>query len=221
MESKELTANEENEKHNKPCPYNPSVMCVQMPMDEVADDCCCDDCENYSRLPPPADLAEIQARLKKTTGQHIGYIKYKPEYRDGGSLEVFGYSEDGYYNLGDGDIDFIAHAPKDMEKLIQALTDKTAEVEELEKRLCTTPKCFDLEKELEAEQWISVEDRLPEETGEYLILPYWKHLPCLWYQDGWYWYDRTDDAISETLGHNMEELLPNVTHWKPITPIKE
>ncbi len=35
----------ENEKYNKPCPYNPKAMCVQMPCDEN-DDTLCEGCPN-------------------------------------------------------------------------------------------------------------------------------------------------------------------------------
>lgn len=68
----------------------------------------------------------------------------------------------------------------------------------------------------QASSWIKVEDGLPEETGEYLVLPYHKHCPTLWYQDGWYWYDEVDDAISETIGHYTEKPIFKVTHWMPI-----
>lgn len=44
---------EENEKYNKPCPWNPDVMCVQYPINEGVDDVyCLDGCENYKG---PAD----------------------------------------------------------------------------------------------------------------------------------------------------------------------
>ncbi len=94
-------------------------------------------------------------------------------------------------------------------------------IEELEERLEAkqlTLEIFKNERDIlrERTRWISVNERLPEKTGEYLILPYVRHLPTLWWQDGWYWYDRTDDAISDTVGHNMEDPLPVVTHWKPI-----
>ncbi len=69
-------------------------------------------------------------------------------------------------------------------------------------------------------QWISVDERLPEEIGEYLILPYVRHVPTLCWQEGWYWYDRIDDAISDTLGHNMDDPLPKVTHWKSLNTKK-
>ncbi len=36
----------ENEKYNKPCPYNPKVMCVQMPCDPEDDNYCDDGCPN-------------------------------------------------------------------------------------------------------------------------------------------------------------------------------
>lgn len=36
-----MANNAENEKHNKPCPYNPKVMCVQYPDDS----CGCDPCQ--------------------------------------------------------------------------------------------------------------------------------------------------------------------------------
>ena len=35
-----------NEKYNKPCPYNPKVMCVQMPGEEGDDSYCDDGCPN-------------------------------------------------------------------------------------------------------------------------------------------------------------------------------
>ena len=37
-----MAIDNENEKYNKPCPYNPEVMCVQMPSEE-GDDCFCAD----------------------------------------------------------------------------------------------------------------------------------------------------------------------------------
>jgi len=36
--------NDENEKYNKPCPYNSKVMCVQLPIEE--DGCGCDYCKD-------------------------------------------------------------------------------------------------------------------------------------------------------------------------------
>lgn len=43
--------NNENEKYNKPCPYNPTVMCVQMPGDRKADDFYCDHgCPNRGKV---------------------------------------------------------------------------------------------------------------------------------------------------------------------------
>lgn len=39
--------NDENEKYNLPCPYNPKRMCVQMPGDREVDDFYCDNgCPN-------------------------------------------------------------------------------------------------------------------------------------------------------------------------------
>jgi len=38
------TTEDENEKYNKPCPHNPEVMCVQMPIDEEIDDTNCHAC---------------------------------------------------------------------------------------------------------------------------------------------------------------------------------
>jgi len=37
----------ENEKYNKPCPYNPEIMCVQMPCEPEDDNLCGDGCPNY------------------------------------------------------------------------------------------------------------------------------------------------------------------------------
>lgn len=73
-----------------------------------------------------------------------------------------------------------------------------------------------LEKALGEHRWISVSERLPEKTGVYLVLPHHEHNPTLWYQDGWYWYDQQDDAICETIGHNSDEPIFEVTHWKLI-----
>lgn len=77
-------------------------------------------------------------------------------------------------------------------------------------------KILELEAEIEKHRWIPVNERLPEETGVYLVLPFHEHCPTLWYQDGWYWYDHQDDAISDTFGHNSDEPLFEVTYWKPI-----
>ncbi len=42
VDESELTPDEENEKHNKPCPYKPEIMCVQMPGDREMDGFYCD-----------------------------------------------------------------------------------------------------------------------------------------------------------------------------------
>ncbi len=43
----EICSSNENEKYNKPCPYNPAVMCIQMPGDRQVDDYYCDNgCPN-------------------------------------------------------------------------------------------------------------------------------------------------------------------------------
>lgn len=76
--------------------------------------------------------------------------------------------------------------------------------------------CDELTAANERNRWIPASERLPTETGEYLVLPAIKHCPTLWFQGGWYWYDRTDDAICETIGHNMDEPLPTITHWMPL-----
>lgn len=39
-----LTPDEENEKYNLPCPYDPDVMCVQMPCAPEDDNYCDDGC---------------------------------------------------------------------------------------------------------------------------------------------------------------------------------
>lgn len=39
----------ENERYNKPCPYNPKVMCVQMPDEEGDCNYCDDGCPNRKR----------------------------------------------------------------------------------------------------------------------------------------------------------------------------
>ena len=55
-----LKACEENEKYNKPCPYNPAVMCVQMPCHESDDNYCDDGCPNAELREKLAELAHSQ-----------------------------------------------------------------------------------------------------------------------------------------------------------------
>ena len=40
---------DENGKHNKPCPYNTDIMCVQMPCDKEDDNYCDDGCPNKNK----------------------------------------------------------------------------------------------------------------------------------------------------------------------------
>lgn len=44
-----LTPEQENEKYNKPCPYNNSIMCVQYPDEDNA--CSCDPCDGCPNKP--------------------------------------------------------------------------------------------------------------------------------------------------------------------------
>ena len=48
IESKNETE-AENEKYNLPCPYNPEVMCIQMPCDPRDDNYCDDGCPNRAK----------------------------------------------------------------------------------------------------------------------------------------------------------------------------
>lgn len=75
-----------------------------------------------------------------------------------------------------------------------------------------TARNAELEEQL---RWIPVSEGLPEETGEYLVLPHIENCPVLWYQDRWYWYNHQDDAISDTIGY-CEEPIPEITHWMKI-----
>lgn len=70
-------------------------------------------------------------------------------------------------------------------------------------------------KLVEENRWIPVTEKLPEKTGEYLVFPYIEHCSVLWYQDGWFWYDHQDDAISDSIGY-CEDPIPEITHWKSI-----
>lgn len=75
-------------------------------------------------------------------------------------------------------------------------------------------KIQQLQAELDKYRWIPVEEGLPKKTGSYLVLPYHKHCPTLWYQKGWYWYNAFDDCVESELPNN--EPLPKVTHYRPI-----
>ena len=74
----------------------------------------------------------------------------------------------------------------------------------------------ELQAKLDKHRWIPVEERLPNKDGFYLVFPSIENCPALYYQGDWHWYDHTDDAICETIGHNMDEPIPIITHWKPI-----
>ncbi len=63
-----------------------------------------------------------------------------------------------------------------------------------------------------AHRWIPVSEGSPKKTGAYLVLPHIKHCPVLWYQDGWYWFNHQEDAISDTIGY-CEEPIPEITHF--------
>lgn len=109
-------------------------------------------------------------------------------------------SEKGWYDHGD-----------DMGKAYATCQRLQQRVEELQAQLTA---------EKEKNRWIPVGKRLPKKTGEYFVLPRIKHCPSLWFQDGgWFWYDHTDDCISDTIRHRP---IPVITHWRLITlPEKE
>ena len=46
-----LSAQEENEKYNLSCPFNPEVMCIQMPNEPEDDNYCDDGCPNRKSTP--------------------------------------------------------------------------------------------------------------------------------------------------------------------------
>ena len=66
---------------------------------------------------------------------------------------------------------------------------------------------------MQAQSWIPVSERLPEQTGYYLVFwaseDYNNHQwGQFWYQDGWYEYNKIDDCIDDT--------KKDITHWMPI-----
>ena len=103
------------------------------------------------------------------------------------------------------------------------LTTAQEKVKGLEERLCTHPKCFDLEKQLQAEQWVSVEDRLPEESGFYLLsLKTTISAGDFTAAYGHVSEDPLHAGFYSWIGDYHREHLPkDVTHWKPITKPKE
>ena len=75
----DLTAEEENEKHTKPCPYDKSVPCVQYPDDS----CGCDHCEKCeTKLKASEELAkkfhETYERLAPDFGYETREASAKP-----------------------------------------------------------------------------------------------------------------------------------------------
>ena len=63
-----------------------------------------------------------------------------------------------------------------------------------------------LKQQLAEQEWVSVEDRLPENSK--MVLAY--------YNDG-----KTAFIDWVQLVSHLGDVMPNITHWKPITPPKE
>jgi len=71
----------------------------------------------------------------------------------------------------------------------------------------------ELEAELSKHQWISVEDRLPEDTEHMRILNKSRQSTIGWYKSGkWRFVMCWDDQ-----GFFFSGEASNITHWKPIT----
>ena len=88
--------------------------------------------------------------------------------------------------------------------------------EALNMHIASEVEVRNLQSQLNALKWIPVAEGLPENYYEYLVLPYHKHCPTLWYQDDeWWWYSHQSDAIEKEIGNNLEPIF-KVTHWMPI-----
>ena len=82
--SNELEACDENEKYNKPCPYNSKVMCVQMPCEPEDDNYCDDGCPTMT-----------EAATKLAMLFHETYEKLAPDF----SYETRKDSAKPWYNV--------------------------------------------------------------------------------------------------------------------------
>lgn len=91
------------------------------------------------------------------------------------------------------------------------------------------PDCFDsdyamveaaflrgLRSERERHRWIPVSERLPEESGDYLVAFYWGGISKIGYSKKHGEWNNDD-----SLDHDLANAMRDITHWMPLPPKPE